>query len=184
MAHEVADYKMLIGGEWKDSSDGRVIEVISPIDEQVIGHVPQGTRKDAVAALTTSQAAFKAWAQTPAVQRAEYLLALADGASGKEGGVRRILDSGAGEANRRGERRGRCRAPIHGIRRGPCEKTERRHLHFAKSRRAGLDTEGAAWRHGWHRALELPPVALREEIWKRPRVREYNDHQATLQSRP
>lgn len=77
MAHEIADYKMLIGGEWKDSSDGGVIEVMCPIDGQIIGHVPQGTRKDAVAALTTSQAAFKAWAQTPAIQRAEYLLKLA-----------------------------------------------------------------------------------------------------------
>jgi lactaldehyde dehydrogenase/glycolaldehyde dehydrogenase len=77
MAHDIADYKMLIGGKWKDSSDGRMIEVTSPIDEQVIGHVPQGTREDAVAALTTSQAAFKAWAQTPAVERAEYLLKLA-----------------------------------------------------------------------------------------------------------
>ena len=77
MAKNVTDYKMLIGGKWKDSSDGGVIEVRSPIDGQIIGHVPQGTRKDAVAALTTSQAAFKAWALTPAVERAEYLLKLA-----------------------------------------------------------------------------------------------------------
>jgi lactaldehyde dehydrogenase/glycolaldehyde dehydrogenase len=77
MAHKIVDYKMLIGGAWHDASDGGIIEVRSPIDGEVIGHVPQGTRKDAVAALTAAQAAFKAWALTPAVERAEYLFKLA-----------------------------------------------------------------------------------------------------------
>jgi len=77
MSQVARNYRMLIGGELRDSSDGGLIEVRSPIDGQIIGHVPQGTRADAVEALTSAQAAFKAWALTPAVERAEHLVRLA-----------------------------------------------------------------------------------------------------------
>ena len=52
----MSDYTTLshglyIGGEWRPSSDGRVIEVVDPSTEAVIATVPDATLEDAIAAV-------------------------------------------------------------------------------------------------------------------------------------
>lgn len=69
---------MLIGDQFCDASDGAVSEVENPANEQVLCSVPNGTKKDAQAALQTAQQAQRLWAALPAVKRGEHLIALAE----------------------------------------------------------------------------------------------------------
>ena len=71
-------YRMYINGEFKDSVSGEKIDVASPTTEEVLYTVPKGDAEDAVLALETAQAAEKAWAATPAVQRGEMLAKFAN----------------------------------------------------------------------------------------------------------
>jgi lactaldehyde dehydrogenase/glycolaldehyde dehydrogenase len=64
---------MLIGGEWRGSSDGRTRPVLNPATGEAFAEVPEGTREDAVAALEAAQAAQPAWEALTGVQRAAYL---------------------------------------------------------------------------------------------------------------
>jgi lactaldehyde dehydrogenase/glycolaldehyde dehydrogenase len=66
-------YRMLIGGEWRGSSDGHTRPVLNPATGEAFAEVPEGTREDAVAALEAAQAAQPAWEALTGVQRAAYL---------------------------------------------------------------------------------------------------------------
>ncbi|MCM2679579.1 aldehyde dehydrogenase family protein [Echinimonas agarilytica] len=70
--------KLYLNGEFVDSSNSELIEVISPTTEEVVGYAPKGTREDAISALKSSQDAQKAWAKLPAQSRAELVIELAD----------------------------------------------------------------------------------------------------------
>ncbi len=72
------DYRMCIGGQWRDAADGSRCDVENPANEEVIFTVPEATKEDAQAALRTCQAAQKAWAALPAVERGNHLIALAE----------------------------------------------------------------------------------------------------------
>ncbi|TWU59226.1 Lactaldehyde dehydrogenase [Rubripirellula tenax] len=74
----VDSYRMFINGEFHDSVSGATIDVASPTNEEVLYTVPQGNQQDAVFALKSAQAAQKAWAARPAVQRGEILAKFAD----------------------------------------------------------------------------------------------------------
>ncbi|TWT49392.1 Lactaldehyde dehydrogenase [Rubripirellula amarantea] len=71
-------YRMFINGEFCDSVSGETIDVESPTNEQVLFTVPKGNQQDAILALETAQAAQKAWAARPAVERGEILSKFAD----------------------------------------------------------------------------------------------------------
>lgn len=73
------DLKMYINGEFVESSSGKWIEVLNPSTEEVISRQPDGTVEDVNRALDAAQAAQKAWAATPAIERASYLHKMADG---------------------------------------------------------------------------------------------------------
>jgi succinate-semialdehyde dehydrogenase / glutarate-semialdehyde dehydrogenase len=64
---------LLIGGEWRDSSDGRTIEVEDPATGQALTSVADATLDDGVAALDAACAAQAEWATTPPRERAELL---------------------------------------------------------------------------------------------------------------
>lgn len=55
-----------------------VIEVVNPVDEQVIGTVPAGTAEDVDTAVRAARAALGDWAATPPAERAARLAALRD----------------------------------------------------------------------------------------------------------
>ncbi|MER5510002.1 aldehyde dehydrogenase family protein [Streptomyces sp. NPDC059690] len=69
---------MYIDGAWRPAAGTDVIEVVNPVDEQVIGHVPAGTAADVDAAVRAARAALPAWSATAPTERAARLTALRD----------------------------------------------------------------------------------------------------------
>ncbi|AMW09543.1 aldehyde dehydrogenase [Streptomyces qaidamensis] len=69
---------MYIEGAWRPAAGQDVIEVVNPVDEQVIGTVPAGTAEDVDAAVRAARAALPDWAATPPAERAARLAALRD----------------------------------------------------------------------------------------------------------
>ncbi len=70
--------KNLIDGVLTDSSDKAVLEVTSPYSGEVVGTVPKSTSDDVAKILASSQKAQKEWVKLPAVERAKYVVELAD----------------------------------------------------------------------------------------------------------
>ncbi len=65
--------QMLIGGEWREGSEGERIPVLNPANGDVIAEVASGTPVDAVAAVDAADAAQKGWAATAPRVRSEVL---------------------------------------------------------------------------------------------------------------
>jgi acyl-CoA reductase-like NAD-dependent aldehyde dehydrogenase len=66
-----------IGGEWTDPAGEGTIEVVNASTEEVLGRIPEGTADDVDRAVGAARAAFDAWSQVPAVDRAELCAAVA-----------------------------------------------------------------------------------------------------------
>ncbi len=71
--------KMYIDGKFVDSKSGKWIDVLNPSTEEVIARQPEGTKEDVEEALDAARKAQKSWEKTPAIQRAAYLLKIAEG---------------------------------------------------------------------------------------------------------
>ncbi|HEY5640856.1 MAG TPA: aldehyde dehydrogenase family protein [Dehalococcoidia bacterium] len=69
--------KLFIGGQWVDSTGSKMIDVVNPTTEEVIGRVPEGTTDDVEKAVAAAKAAFETWSQTTKEERANYLQAIA-----------------------------------------------------------------------------------------------------------
>jgi betaine-aldehyde dehydrogenase len=70
--------KLFIGGEWADPSGSGVIDVISPVTEEVIGRVPEGSTADIDRAVAAARAALSGpWSEFTQGERADVLAALA-----------------------------------------------------------------------------------------------------------
>ncbi|REE75053.1 MULTISPECIES: aldehyde dehydrogenase [Rhodococcus] len=70
-----------IGGEWHAPTSSDVITVVSPNDEQVVGHAPDGAEADMDAAVDAARQAFDdptGWSQWEPSRRAAALKRLAD----------------------------------------------------------------------------------------------------------
>ncbi len=77
------DLKMYINGKFVESKSGKWIDVLNPSTEEVISRQPEGTVEEVDEALDAATAAQKAWAKTPAIERASYLKKMADGIRGR-----------------------------------------------------------------------------------------------------
>ena len=66
---------LLIGGRWRDSSDGRTLAVEDPSNGSTLAHVADATVADGKAALDAAVAAQGEWAATPPRDRGEILRA-------------------------------------------------------------------------------------------------------------
>src|SRR3954452_8490232 len=69
--------QLYIGGQWVDPSGDKTIDVVNATTEEVMGRIPEGTAEDVDRAVTAARAAFDAWSQVPAVDRAELCAAVA-----------------------------------------------------------------------------------------------------------
>jgi aldehyde dehydrogenase (NAD+) len=69
---------MYIGGDWRPAAGTDTIEVVNPVDEQVIGRVPAGIAEDVDAAVRAARAALPGWAATPPAERGAVIGALRD----------------------------------------------------------------------------------------------------------
>ncbi|WP_347957472.1 aldehyde dehydrogenase [Gordonia aichiensis] len=67
--------RLFIGGEWVEPATDRKIEVVSPIDGQVIASVPEGTEADMDRAVAAARKAFDEgpWPRMTPAERAVYL---------------------------------------------------------------------------------------------------------------
>lgn len=65
--------RLLLGGEWRPSSDGAEIKVFDPSTGEPVAAVPSGSADDARAAVDAAEAAAGDWAATPPRQRGEIL---------------------------------------------------------------------------------------------------------------
>ncbi len=72
--------KVWIGGEWLGASTGRMIELVSPNSEAVIGAVAEAGDADMDAAVAAARAAFDAgpWGRMGPAERLPFLKAMAD----------------------------------------------------------------------------------------------------------
>ncbi|MDQ6884935.1 MAG: aldehyde dehydrogenase family protein [Candidatus Dormibacteraeota bacterium] len=78
LASTVVQTELIVDGDWRPSSNGRMIEVRSPADpDEVVGYAAAGSKEDAAAAIRAADAAFPAWAALTYQERAHYLRNLA-----------------------------------------------------------------------------------------------------------
>ena len=71
--------KHFIGGEFVDAADGKTFESISPIDNQPIATVAEGSSVDADRAVAAARAGFEVWSKMSPTDRKEILHRVADG---------------------------------------------------------------------------------------------------------
>ncbi|HDZ14121.1 MAG TPA: aldehyde dehydrogenase family protein, partial [Pricia sp.] len=71
-------YDHFIGGEWVKPSGGEYFDNISPIDGKPFTKAARGNKKHVDLALDAAHAAFKTWSVTPAAERSNVLLKIAD----------------------------------------------------------------------------------------------------------
>ena len=64
---------MLIGGDWRESSDAARFDVIDPATGDVVGTVPDASDRDVRAAIEAAAGALEQWRSVPAVERARLL---------------------------------------------------------------------------------------------------------------
>ena len=69
-------YPMIIGDQLVAESSGQVIDVINPATEEIIAAVPIASPAEIDLAVSTANAAFKKWRDTPAADRAAAMLKL------------------------------------------------------------------------------------------------------------
>ncbi|MBN1350617.1 aldehyde dehydrogenase family protein [candidate division KSB1 bacterium] len=65
------EYKMLINGEWL--SDTSTIDVVNPLNNDLLGTVPKATQSDVNAAIESARRAFPVMSSLPAHQRSKIL---------------------------------------------------------------------------------------------------------------
>lgn len=70
--------KSLIGREWRDSSDGKVIEVYNPATNELIDTVPSLTKEDVEEAIDYADAHQKEWEAKSVIERCAVLSKFAD----------------------------------------------------------------------------------------------------------
>ena len=66
-------HQMLIGGTWRDASDGTVIEVLDPATGEPVASVAGGTVEDGLAAVDAAAAALESWSAVAPRERGEIL---------------------------------------------------------------------------------------------------------------
>ncbi|WP_418647710.1 aldehyde dehydrogenase [Thauera butanivorans] len=73
-----ARYDNFIGGRWVSPVKGQYFDVVTPISGQVYTQAARSTAEDIELALDAAHAAFPAWSKTPAAERANILLRIAE----------------------------------------------------------------------------------------------------------
>src|SRR5450631_2110946 len=68
-----APTQLLVGGAWRDSSDGKTFHVDDPATGEVIATVADGSVEDGLAAVSAAYDALPGWSATPPRQRSEIL---------------------------------------------------------------------------------------------------------------
>jgi 1-pyrroline dehydrogenase len=76
---DVKTFKMYIGGEWTDATDGNTRQIVSPANGDVIAEVPEGTAADVDRAVGAAKKAYdETWSDATPGERMRALLKMAD----------------------------------------------------------------------------------------------------------
>ncbi|MFB7025802.1 MULTISPECIES: aldehyde dehydrogenase [unclassified Streptomyces] len=80
MAEIIEHDRLFIGGRWVEPAGGDVIEVVSPVTEQVVGRVPHADPKDVDRAVAAAREAFDhgPWPRMTVAERAEVVTRIKD----------------------------------------------------------------------------------------------------------
>ena len=70
--------KNLINGQWVESSDGKKIDIVNPINEELIAQVPDATVQDVEIAVQAAKKASFEWGRTTPKERADLLIELSN----------------------------------------------------------------------------------------------------------
>jgi betaine-aldehyde dehydrogenase len=89
--------KNMIGGKFVGPVDGKREPVVNPSTEEVIARAPLSTKADVDLAVKAARDAFQTWGFTTPVERAERLLALADGIEARAGDIADLESADAGK---------------------------------------------------------------------------------------
>jgi len=71
-------YQLLIGGAWRDASDGGTLASENPATGKTLATIAEATQADVEAAIAAARTAFATWSQTTVTQRSNVLLRIAD----------------------------------------------------------------------------------------------------------
>jgi len=71
------NYRLLIDGDWVDGANGTAT-IMNPATEQPVGHAPEASVEQALAAAAAARRAFASWSRTPASTRSALLAAVAE----------------------------------------------------------------------------------------------------------
>ncbi|HEY8740589.1 MAG TPA: aldehyde dehydrogenase family protein, partial [Candidatus Dormibacteraeota bacterium] len=94
-------YQIYINGEWRDASSGETFPSVNPSNEEVIAHIPKGTREDAQAAIKAARDAFDRgdWSTKTFKQRSDIMLQafkrLAERSMTDDWATKEAMDSGS-----------------------------------------------------------------------------------------
>ncbi len=69
----VTTCKLLVGGEWKESSATEYGDIYNPSTGEVIARVPMGGERDVDQAVQAAKIAFEEWKEVPVVERARVM---------------------------------------------------------------------------------------------------------------
>lgn len=92
--------KLLINGNWEDSSSGVVIEVECPATKTMICSVPRANSEDVDKAVYAAEKAFLSWSRLAASDRGRILLRIADAIESRAEELARIVAHETGNAIR------------------------------------------------------------------------------------
>ncbi|AWG22693.1 aldehyde dehydrogenase [Flavobacterium faecale] len=70
---EIKEYQLFINGEWRTSTSGATIDVLSPSTEEIVARVQNGTAEEALETLAHADKAQKEWKKKPARERADLM---------------------------------------------------------------------------------------------------------------
>lgn len=78
MSVQIQKLKMLVGGDWRESSSGTSSPVLDPSNNQIIAEVPKATRQDAKGAVESARQAFESaeWREMDPSKRGRILTKL------------------------------------------------------------------------------------------------------------
>ena len=72
-------YKMYIGGEWADATDGQTRKIVSPANGDVIAEVPEASAADVDRAVAAARKTYdETWSDATPGERSRALLRMAD----------------------------------------------------------------------------------------------------------
>ncbi len=74
-----------IGGKWVPSLGKSFVPIINPATEELLDQTPMGTKEDVNLAVKAAKSAFRAWRDTPTVDRVQYFFKLKEKMEEKAG---------------------------------------------------------------------------------------------------